>query len=172
MFTFKNLDPVKYREATRKSSFVLIIIFAASALISASLLVMLFGEGPSNFKLNLTGVLLGLLATLLLVKFVFSKQPFMQDAVYMWGLKRSLMAITNKMHLVEMHAKVARPEAIQLLAFYYLALEQMHKLEGNTSQDLENKAAKADCLAKLEELGLPLPNQFNPSWLTSLQTKS
>lgn len=172
MFQLQKINPLEYRDQTRKSSIVLILVFAASGLICSSLLVLLYGEGPSNFKLNLTGVLLGLALTLALVKWVFSQQPFMQAAVYMWQLKRSLMSITNKMHLVEMHAKVGRPEAVQLLAFYYLALEQMHSLEGNDSESLETKAAKAKCLAQLEELNFPLPNQLNPSWLKALEAKS
>lgn len=171
MFQLKEVDPIKYRDQTRKSSFILIVVFAASALICASTLVLLYGDGPSNFKLNLTGVLLGLGLTLALVKWVFSKQPFMQEAVYMWQLKRSLMSITNKMHLVEMHAKVNRPEAVQLLAFYYLALEQMHKLEGNDAETLENKAAKANCLSQLAELNLAVPKSLNPSWLKALEVK-
>lgn len=171
MFTLKDLDPVSYREATRKSSIILIVLFAASAMLLSSLLVLLFGDGPSNFKLNLTGVLLGLGLTLLLVKFVFSKQPFMHDAVYMWRLKRSLMQITNKMHLVEMHAKVERLEAIQLLAFYYVALEQMHKLEGNDSETLENKAAKAKTLQQLEEMNSSFNKEFNPNWIKALEEK-
>lgn len=170
MFTLQSLDPAAYRNQTRTSSLILIVVFAALGMGLSSLLVLIWGNpGGNNFKLNLSGVLLGLGTTLLLVKVVFSKQPFMQAAVYSWQLKRNLMRITNKMHLIKQQARVNQPEAVQLLNFYYLALTQMHQLEGNDAAILELKVEQQAVQQQMQDLGLDqYSNYLNPDWLEKL----
>ncbi len=171
MFTLQNIDPKDYRQRTRKSSFILIIVFAALGMGLSSLLVLVFGTaGGNHFRLNITGVLLGLVITLLLVKQVFSKQPFMQEAIYGWHLKRNLMRVTNKMHNIKAAAAANQPEALKLLHFYYLALEQMHRLEGDDTALLELKADKLATEEKLVNLGISTTsNYLDPAWLQALE---
>lgn len=174
MFTLQNLDPTEYRQRTRKSSFILIVVFAAVAMGLASLLVIVWGTpGGNNFRLNLLGVLLGLVITLLLIKLVFSKQPFMKEAIYGWHLKRNLMRVTNKMHTIKELAAAELPQALQLLHFYHLALEQMHQLEGDDTALLELKVEKLTTEEKMQELGIDTNlTSLNPAWLRMIEQKT
>jgi len=170
MFTLKELNPTEYRQQTRKSSFILIIVFAAVAMGLSSLLVIIWGtSGGNNFHLNLLGVLLGLAITILLVKLVFSKQPFMQEAIYGWHLKRNLMRVTNKMHTIKALEATNNAEALKLLRFYHLALEQMHRLEGDDTALLELKVEKLATEEKMHSLAINTDlNYLDPVWLTNL----
>lgn len=171
MFTLKSLDPIDYRQKTRKSSLILIVVFASLGMGLASLLVIIWGSpGGNNFRLNLLGVLLGLLVTLLLVKLVFSKQPFMQEAIYGWHLKRNLMRVTNKMHAIKALAATNNAEALKLLRFYHLALEQMHRLEGDDTALLELKVEKLATEEKMHSLAINTDLNFlDPAWLAALE---
>ena len=171
MFTLQNIDPKDYRQRTRKSSFILIVVFAALGMGLSSLLVIVFGTaGGNHFRLNLIGVLLGLVATLLLIKLVFSKQPFMKEALYGWHLKRNLMRVTNKMHSIKAAAAANQPAALKLLRFYYLALEQMHRLEGDDTALLELKADKLATEEKMLNLGISTAGDYlDLAWLQALE---
>ncbi|GLR62966.1 DUF3087 family protein [Marinospirillum insulare] len=174
MFTLQNLDPADYRQRTRKSSFILIIVFAALAMGLSSLLVIIWGTpGGNNFHLNLAGVLLGLVATLLMIKLVFSQQPFMREAIYGWHLKRNLMRVTNKMHQIKALSEKNSPEALKLLRFYHLALEQMHRLEGDDTALLELKVDKLATEEQMHQLNMDTElNYLDPAWLTTLEQQT
>ncbi|AQZ94558.1 DUF3087 family protein [Halopseudomonas phragmitis] len=132
MFEIQRLDPENYRQQTRRSSLILIVIFATLAMLLASLSVQLFGEpGGNNFRWNLAGILAGLALTVLLVRGYLYRQPWMAAALYGWRLKRNLMRITNVMHLLKAGVERDNPQAMKLLRFYHLGLEEMHRLEGN-----------------------------------------
>lgn len=171
MFTLQNLDPTNYRQRTRKSSFILIVLFAALGMGLASLLIIVWGTpGGNNFRLNMLGVLLGLVVTILMVKFIFSKQPFMREAVYGWHLKRNLMRVTNQMHTIKSLAATGHPQALYLLHFYHLALTQMHSLEGDDTALIELKAEKLATEEKMLNLKLDTNLDYlDPAWLQVLE---
>lgn len=171
MFNLQEIDPNNYRQRTRKSSLILIIVFASLGMGLSSLLVIIWGTpGGNHFRLNLLGVLLGLGITFLLVKMVFSKQPFMREAVYGWHLKRNLMRVTNNMHKIKVLAITSQPEALKLLHFYHLALEQMHRLEGDDTALLELKVEKLATEETMQHLGIETNlNHLDPSWLQAIE---
>lgn len=134
VFEIQPLSPETYRQQTRRSTLVVVATFAVLAMGLASLAVALFGEaGGDNLRLNIAGVVTGLLLTLGLVRFVYWKQGWMRSAVYGWRLKRSLMRVTNVMHHVTAGVEAGDPDAIKVLRFYHLGLTQMHMLDGNTA---------------------------------------
>lgn len=170
MFEIKHLDPQVYRQQTRKSTLVVVVIFAVLAMALSALAVAMFGspEG-SNFRWNLGGVLLGLVATIMLVRSVFWHQNWMQPAVYGWQLKRSLMNITNVMHRVEAGVQEGSPEAMKLLRFYHLGQLEMHRLDGHSlaADDLSGQMEKHR-QAMLEQ-GLSIDQyRLDPAWLDGL----
>ncbi len=80
------------------------------------------------------------------------------------------MRVTNKMHTIKALAAVDNPNALQLLHFYHLALEQMHKLEGDDTALLELKAEKLATEQKMHSLNLDTQlNYLNPVWLATLE---
>ena len=101
MFEIKPINPEAYRQQTRRSTLYIALTFVLLALLLSGLLVMVLGvAGGDNFRLNLTGVIVALVTTILLVRYLFWSQPWMAPAVYGWQLKRSLMKVTNVMHHV------------------------------------------------------------------------
>ncbi len=170
MFEIRHLDPQLYRQQTRKSTLVVLVIFSVLAMSLSALAVALLGspEG-SNFRWNLAGVLLGLVATIMLVRSLFWRQNWMQPAVYGWQLKRSLMSVTNVMHQVEAGVQSGSPEAMKLLRFYHLGQLEMHRLDGNpqAADDL-SKQMEQHRKAMLEK-GLSIEQyRFDPAWLNNL----
>jgi hypothetical protein len=171
MFEIKPFKPEIYRQQTRRSTLSIALIFALLAMSLSTLAVLLFGEaGGDNFRLNLAGVIAGLVLTVALVRFKFWSQPWMASAVYGWQLKRSLMSITNVMHHVSAGVLARDPAAMQLLRFYHLGLTQMHQLDGNSSalnQTLRESEQHKECMAALamdtEQYRL------NPAWLAAVK---
>ena len=137
----------------------------------STLAVQLFGEpGGDNFRLNLGGVLLGLLLTIALVRFKLWAQPWMAPAVYGWRLKRSLMSITNVMHHVTAGVAAENPTALRLLRFYHLGVTQMHQLDGNSSALSQMVHEIDQHKARLEALGLPTElDTLEPEWLEQVR---
>jgi hypothetical protein len=173
MFEIRHIDPDKYRQQTRRSTLIVVGVFAVLAMLLSTLAVALFGnlEG-SNFRWNLAGVLLGLVITIVLVRNIFWTQSWMGPAVYGWQLKRSLMRITNAMHHVEAGVKADAPEAMKLLRFYHLGLGEMHNLDGN-SQALNELGEQVDKHRQaMLEMGLSSNQyQLDPAWLDNLPRK-
>ena len=134
MFEIKPMNPEQYRQQTRRSTVYIALTFILLALLLSGLAVMVLGvQGGDNFRLNLVGVLVALVTTLLLVRYLFWSQPWMAAAVYGWQLKRSLMKVTNVMHHVTAAIMAGDVSAMKLLRFYHLGVTQMYQLDANSS---------------------------------------
>lgn len=171
MFEIKQWDPETYRRQTRRSTLIIALIFVVLAVGLSSVAVMLFGEpGGDNFRLNLGGVIAGLVLSVALVRIKFCSQAWMAPAVYGWQLKRSLMRITNVMHYVTAGVLAGDPAAMKLLRFYHLGLTQMHQLDGNSSalaqMTREIDQHKESMLALAID---PEQYQLNPAWLEAVK---
>lgn len=171
MFEIKQWNPETWRRQTRRSTLIIALIFVVLAVTLSSVAVLLFGEPDGdNFRLNLGGVIVGLVLSVALVRIKFWSQAWMAPAIYGWQLKRSLMRITNVMHYVTAGVLAGDPTAMKLLRFYHLGLTQMHQLDGNSSalgqmtreidQHQENLLAQA---IDAEQY------QLNPAWLEAVK---
>lgn len=174
MFEIKQVDPEAYRRETRRSTLIVVLVFAVLAMGLASLFVKLFGEpGGDNFRWNLGGVIAGLLLAVLLVRLKLWCQPWMASAAYGWQLKRSLMSVTNVMHHVTAGVAAGDPSAMKLLRFYHLGLMQMHQLDGNSSslnqmlQDVEEHQERM----RAQQLDTD-QTRLDPSWFAALKNVS
>lgn len=174
MFEIKPLIPEKYRQQTRRSTLIIVLIFLVLGMLLATLAVWLLGEpGGDNFRWNLGGILAGLLLTVALVRFEFWQQPWMAPAVYGWQLKRRLMSITNVMHHVTAGVAAQDPSAMKLLRFYHLGLTQMHQLDGNSSALSQMIAEINRHKASMAALGMDTEqNQLDPAWLDTVKKAS
>lgn len=172
-FRLKKIDAGEYRSQTHKSTWIIIAVFVALAMLLSSLLVMFFGEpGGNNFKLNATGVASGVLITAALVRWVFSKQPWMAANVYGWQLKRNLMKVTNIMHHVTDGVAVQNPTAVKLLRFYHLGLMQMHQLDANSSETSQMIGEINALAEQMQEMGIDSDQQaLDPAWLQAVKKK-
>jgi hypothetical protein len=171
MFEIQPLNPEKYRQQTRRSTLIIVLVFLLLGMSLATLSVMLFGEpGGDNFRWNLGGIIAGLILTVALVRYTFWQQPWMAATVYGWQLKRRLMSITNVMHHVSAGVAAQDPTAIKLLRFYHLGLSQMHQLDANSSALSQMLVEIEQHRAAMQGLGLDTEqHQFNPAWLEAVK---
>jgi len=171
MFEIKPMSPEIYRQQTRRSTFYIALTFVVLALLVSGLAVMMLGvAGGDNFSLNLAGVIVALIATLLLVRYRFWSQPWMASAVYGWQLKRSLMKVTNVMHHVTAGVMAGDVAAMKLLRFYHLGVTQMYQLDANTSA-LSQMLREIDLhKARLEALGIETEQtRLDPAWIDAVK---
>jgi len=172
MFELKPMSPEAYRQQTRRSTLYIALLFALLALVISGLTVMLAGvPGGDNFRLNLAGVIVALIVTVGLVRYVFWSQPWMAAAVYGWQLKRSLMRVTNVMHHVTAGVMAGDVSALKLLRFYHLGITQMYQLDANSSA-LSQMVREIDLhKARLEALGIDTEQtRLDPAWIEKVKT--
>ena len=171
MFEIQPMSPELYRQQTRRSTLVIAVLFLALAMLCSTLSTQLLGTpGGDNFKWNLLGVLAGLALTVAIVRQFLWSQPFMAAAAYGWGLKRSLMRVTNVMHHVKAGVAAGDDSAYKLLRFYHLGLQQMYQLDGNSSE-LSQLVREIDTHRELmEQRGLELEQKrLDPAWIETVK---
>lgn len=171
MFEIKPINPETYRQQTRRSTLYIALTFVLLALLLSGVLVMVLGvAGGDNFRLNLAGVIVALITTFLLVRYLFWSQPWMAPAVYGWQLKRSLMKVTNVMHHVTAGVMAGDVAAMKLLRFYHLGVTQMYQLDANTSA-LSQMLREIDLhKARLEALGIETEQtRLDPAWIDAVK---
>lgn len=171
MFEIKPQNPETYRQQTRRSTLIIVLVFVSLAMVLSSAAVMMFGvQGGDNFRLNVAGVLLALVSCMVLVRVKFWSQPWMAAAVYGWQLKRSLMSVTNVMHHVKTGVQSGDPVAMKLLRFYHLGVIQMHQLDANSSALSQMVHEIDQHKAAMEGLAMDTDQpRLDPKWLEAMK---
>lgn len=171
MFEIQPQNPETYRRQTRRSTIIIALIFLALAMVLSTAAVAMFGEpGGDNTRFNVGGVFVAVLLMAALMRGTFWTQPWMAPAVYGWQLKRSLMSVTNIMHQVTAAVEKDDPTAMKVLRFYHLGLNQMHQLDGNSSDHSQLIREMDQHKARMEALGIDTEQtQLNPAWLDALK---
>lgn len=167
MFELESIDPKFYRAQTRKSTLIVMAMFIVIGLVTARLFVNWFGEYSNNLiVLNFIGAFVGLVITGFIVKGFFKDQPWMKEAMYAWRLKRNLMQITNRLRPIQEAVEQGDEQAMKILRFYHLGLEQMHRLEDNSSALIDLVAEKHALESKMKDREMDLDQtRFDPSWV-------
>lgn len=170
-FEIRPQNPETYRQQTRRSTLVVAATFAVLAMGLSTMAVAMFGEpGGDNLRLNIAGVVAGLLLTIAQVRTFYWEQPWMASAVYGWRLKRSLMSVTNVMHHVKAGVAAGDETAMKLLRFYHLGLTQMHQLDANSSSLLEVRAEIEGHKERMQAQGLDLDQQrLEAGWIDTVK---
>lgn len=166
MFKIEEIDPIYYRKQTRKATLIIMAIFIVIGFITATLAVRWFGEYSSNhLVLNFMGAFVGLLITAAIVKAYFSEKDWMKEAIYAWRLKRNLMYVSNTLANIKEAVDNNDTQAMKILRFYHLGLEQMHKLEDNNQALIDVVAEKRELEVKLLENDIDLNQyEFDFTW--------
>ncbi|WP_040725153.1 DUF3087 family protein [Thiomicrorhabdus sp. Kp2] len=166
MFKIEDIDPIHYRKQTRKATLIVMGIFIVIGFITATLAVKWFGEYSSNhLVLNFMGAFVGLLITAAIVKAYLADQAWMKEAIYAWRLKRNLMYISNTLANIKEAVESGDEQAMKILRFYHLGLEQMHKLEDNNHALIDILAEKNALETTLNEKGIDLNQiEFDFKW--------
>ena len=171
MFEIQPMNADTYRQQTRRSTFILALTFLALAMILSTAAVALFGTpGGDNLRFNVGGVFVAVLVMVALMRKVFWRQAWMAPAVYSWQLKRSLMSITNVMHHVTAAVERGDPVAMKLLRFYHLGLNQMHQLDGNSSDHGQLIREMDQHKERMQAQGIEIQQtRLDPAWLEAVK---
>ncbi|MDZ5431162.1 DUF3087 family protein [Pseudomonas fluorescens] len=174
MFEIQPMNAETYRQQTRRSTLIIALIFLALAMVLSATAVALFGTpGGDNLRFNIGGVFAAVLVMAGLMRKVFWTQAWMAPAVYSWQLKRSLMSVTNVMHHLTAAVDAGDPSAMKLLRFYHLGLNQMHQLDGNSSDHGQLIREMDQHKARMQALGIDTEQtRLDPVWIEAVKQAS
>lgn len=174
MFEIQPMNAETYRQQTRRSTLIIALIFLALAMVLSTTAVALFGTpGGDNLRFNIGGVFAAVLVMAALMRKVFWTQAWMAPAVYSWQLKRSLMSVTNIMHHLTAAVDAGDPGAMKLLRFYHLGLNQMHQLDGNSSDHGQLIREMDQHKARMQALGIDTEQtRLDPVWIEAVKQAS
>ncbi len=83
------------------------------------------------------------------------------------------MSITNIMHQVTAAVETGDPVAMKLLRFYHLGLNQMHELDGNSSDHSQLIREMDQHKARMDALGIDTDQtRLDPAWLEAVKQSS
>jgi len=127
-----NIDKALYRKHLNIVIVGFISTLLVLALIFGQLLIMGFGqEEVNNFRYNLLGVVLSLLACMAILH-TLKTSDFFKEIYYVWQIKQLQNLIYRKLKKIKAAAKDAEQEALIILTFYYQSQQQVYQLDDNT----------------------------------------
>jgi len=180
-----DIDKVRYR----KNLNIVIVGFVSSLLVLSLLFGTLFislfsnvadvngvvqvatdavqGEQDSNFRYNLLGVVLALLANAAILHSV-KNSAFFTEIYYVWQIKQLQNLVYRKLKRIKIAAKQGEEKALIILSFYYQSQLQVYQLDDNTiTLDTIEKHLQ-EVNDKISEHGLTVrADQFEKSLITS-----
>ncbi|MDX2319296.1 MAG: DUF3087 family protein [Moritella sp.] len=165
----QQIDKERYRKHLNMASVVATAILIFFALFYGQILIHFFAAADgNNFKLNVVGVILGVISLLILFNLV-RRHPYLTEVMYVWDLKQANNQIYRKLH----HIKAALAnsdntniDAITILHYYYAASKQQYNLDNNTLtiEGLTEEMAKLDSLIIAKNLTISV-DDYNPELL-------
>jgi len=164
----KHIDKECYRKNLNKVIVGFVAALLILALVFGQLLILGFSEPEeNNFKYNLLGVILSLLACAATLHTLKTKD-FFNEVYYVWKIKQIQNLIYRKLKKIKAAAKQLDENALITLAFYYQSLIQVYTLDDNTlTIDKVNKDL-ADVQETISSNSLNLSaEQFDKSMLGS-----
>ena len=152
----RQIDKKRYSKHYKIVFVAIAIELIVISLVSSTLLISWFGSADeSHFILNLVGVVVAALIALYAV-YHYRNNPFMDEVVYVWKLKKQLNLIYRKQHKIEPLIEDNNVDAMVIMNYMYQGSKQLYELDDNTIT-LGDLAVKARHLhTKLEEKELKL----------------
>ncbi len=127
-----NVDKALYRKNLNIviASFIVTLLVLALAF-GQLLIINLAEQGVNNFRYNLLGVVLSLLACAAILHSA-KKSQFFKEIYYVWQLKQLQNSIYRKLAKIKLAAKNNEENALIILVFYYQSLKLVYLLDDNT----------------------------------------
>ena len=127
-----NIDKKRYRKHLNIVIAGFIGTLLILSLIFGQLLIASFAqEGVSNFRYNLLGVMLSLLACAGIMHTLKNSDAF-KEIYYVWKVKQLQNLIYRKLKKIKVGVSNDEHNALIILVFYYQSLIQVYKLDDNT----------------------------------------
>ncbi len=162
------INKARYRKHLNIIIVGFILGFTLLSLIYGQVLIALFSDGEgSNFRYNLTGVILGLFTSAIVLS-KLREHDFFKEVYYVWQLKQLMNLIYRKLKKIKAQADENDVNALIILLYYYQASQQVYLLDDNTLTLSTTTKALADIQEKISSLNLTLSgDDFNKSMLDS-----
>ena len=127
-----NIGKARYRKHLNITIVGFIGTLLVLALVFGQLLIAVFAqEGVNNFRFNLLGVILSLLACAAVLH-TLKNSDFFKEIYYVWQVKQIQNLIFRKLKKIKAAAKDTDSNALIILLFYYQSLQQVYQLDDNT----------------------------------------
>ena len=127
-----NINKTRYRKHLNTVIAGFIITLLILALVFGQLLIALFAqEDLNNFRYNLLGVILALLACAAILHSL-KNSAFFVEIYYVWQLKQIQNLIYRKLKKIKVGVENDETNAMIILLFYYQSLQQVYQLDDNT----------------------------------------
>ena len=127
-----NINKARYRKHLNIVIAGFIVTLLILALVFGQLLIASFGqENISNFRYNLLGVVLALLACAAILHSL-KNSVFFKEIFYVWQLKQVQNLIYRKLKKIKVGVNNNESNAMIILLFYYQSLQQVYQLDDNT----------------------------------------
>ena len=127
-----NIDKARYRKHLNITIVSFIGTLLILSLVFGQLLIASFAqEGVNNFRYNLLGVILSLLACAAVLH-TLKKSVFFTEIYYVWQVKQLQNLIYRKLKKVKAAGEHDDTNALIILSFYYQSLQQVYQLDDNT----------------------------------------
>jgi len=169
----QQIDKARYRKHLNMASVVATAVLIVFALVYGQILIHFFSPADgNNFKLNLVGVILGVISLLVVFNLV-RRHPYLTEVMYVWGLKQANNKIYRKLHHIKLalndsgnNDNSVNIDAITILNYYYTASKQQYNLDNNTltMEGLTADIAKLDSLIAENNLTISV-DDYNPELL-------
>ena len=124
-------------------------------------------EEPTNFRYNLLGVILALLANAAVLHSV-KRSDFFKEVYYVWQIKQIQNLVYRKLKKIKAAVEQGDEKALIVLSYYFKSLKQIYELDDNTItiSSVEKEQQKIESLIK--DKGLTLnSDQFDKSLLAN-----
>lgn len=149
----KQINKERYAKHYKQIMIGAVIVVAAIALTLSTLLIQLIGNpGGSNFWLNVTGVVVGGVAVLSLLR-RNREHEYMYEVVYVWDLKQILNKIYRKQKKIMAAVEAGDREAMVIMNWSYQGSEQLYNLDNNTITMEELHRSKKELQQTIEKNG-------------------
>lgn len=169
---FQNINKTIYRKHLNQIIIGFIATLTVLALLFGTVLIHFFGVSPeqiangeSNFRYNLLGAILALMACSAIL-YKLRSSEFFNEVYYVWQMKQIQNLIYRKLAKIKLAAKSDDVNALIILQYYYESLIHIYQLDDNTITLTELTKKQQAVLQQIEDKQLSIAStQFDKSLL-------
>ncbi|AQS37981.1 Protein of unknown function (DUF3087) [Shewanella psychrophila] len=171
----QEIDKVVYRKHLNVVTIALVASLILLSLAFGAGLIALFGEvkdvsgeATGNFHLNLLGVVMAAIISVVVLMQVKDK-PYLAEVYYIWQLKALHNRVYRRLKKVKAAAADHDIDALVILSFYYQSQKLVYQLDNNTLtlsklekdiNDLQTVISERNLTISAEDFNAELLNKF------------
>ncbi|MPY22894.1 DUF3087 domain-containing protein [Shewanella psychropiezotolerans] len=171
----QEIDKVVYRKHLNVVTIALVTSLILLSLAFGTGLIALFadakdmsGEATGNFHLNLLGVVMAAIISVVVLMQVKDK-PYLAEVYYVWRLKALHNRVYRRLKKIKAAAANYDIDALVILSFYYQTQKQVYQLDNNTLtlrklekdiNDLQAAISEHNLIVSIEDFNAELLNKF------------